>query len=378
MTAAAAPGPADGFSGLRYSRVWEDPAVAVAALAPGPDDAVLAVCSAGCNVFALALAGAGRVVAVDLNDVQLAFAELVIAAAARLDLDDYRTLLGLVGPDAADRDRRNGLYRRVRPHLGETARALWDARPDDVDFGLVHAGRLERYFRGFRRVLPDDLDDLVTEVVAAPDLDAQRPLVDALLAGGRLRAAALEYFSTERLAAGGRHESQYRHVDVADTAAQFFGRLEAMLRRSHVGTNAYLRLFLDSSYPDDDAYLPPHLSTAGHAGLGAAAGRVELVRADLFDVLADSEPGEFSALYLSDVPEYHAPEVFEKHLAAAAERLRPGGRVLWWSLLVPRPLPAALDDRIEDRAARAGALHATDRVFFYRAVHLGAVRGRAR
>lgn len=374
MTAAAAPGPADGFSGLRYSRVWEDPAVAVAALAPGPDDAVLAVCSAGCNVFALALAGAGRVVAVDLNDVQLAFAELVMAAAARLDLDDYRTLLGLVGPDAADRDRRNGLYRRVRPHLGETARALWDARPDDVDFGLVHAGRLERYFRGFRRVLPDDLDDLVTEVVAAPDLDAQRPLVDALLAGGRLRTAALEYFSTERLAAGGRHESQYRHVDVADTAAQFFGRLEEMLRHVHVGTNPYLRLFLDSTYPGD-AHLPPHLTAAGHGGLADAAGRVELVRADLFDVLQSSEPGEFSALYLSDVAEYHAPEVFEKQLGVAAERLRPGGRLLWWSLLVPRPLPGSLDDRIYDRGGQAAALHAVDRVFFYRSVHVAAVRG---
>lgn len=374
MTASEAPATGDGFAGLRYSRVWEDPDVAVAALDAGADDAVLAVCSAGCNVFALALAGAGRVVAVDVNEAQLAFAELVMAAAGQLELDDYRTLVGMDGPAAPDAGRRADLYRRVRPRLGETARSIWDGRPDDIEFGLVHAGRLERYFRGFRRVLADDLDDMVGAVVAAPDLDAQRPLVDDLLAGGRLRAAALEYFSTERLAAGGRHTSQYRYVDVADTAAQFFGRLEEMLRHVHVGTNPYLRLFLDSTYPGD-AHLPPHLTAAGHGGLADAAGRVELVRADLFDVLADSEPGEFSALYLSDVPEYHAPEVFEKQLGLAAERLRSGGRILWWSLLVPRPLPGSLDDRIYDRGGQAAALHAVDRVFFYRSVHVAAVRG---
>lgn len=374
MTTSDVPAIVDGFSGLRYSRVWEDPDVAVVALDAGADDAVLAVCSAGCNVFALALAGAGRVVAVDVNEVQLAFVELAMAAAAELDLDDYRTLLGLDGPAAPDAGRRVDLYRRVRPRLGETARSIWDGRHGDVEFGLVHAGRLERYFRGFRRVLPDDLDDLVTEVVAASDLDAQRPLVDELLAGGRLGAAALEYFSTERLAAGGRHESQYAHVDVADTAAQFFGRLEEMLRHVHVGTNPYLRLFLDSTYPDY-AHLPPHLTAAGHAGLADAAGRIELVHADLFDLLQGCAPGEFSALYLSDVAEYQAPEVFEKHLGVAAERLRPGARLLWWSLLVPRPLPASLDDRIDDRAGQAAALHAADRVFFYRSVHVAAVRG---
>ena len=38
----------DGFTGLRYSRVWEDPEVAIAALEPGPDDdlLVVALCAA--------------------------------------------------------------------------------------------------------------------------------------------------------------------------------------------------------------------------------------------------------------------------------------------------------------------------------------------
>lgn len=363
----------DGFKGLRYSRVWEDPAVAVAALAPGPDDDILAVCSAGCNVLALVLAGAGRVRAVDLNGCQLAMAELVIAAAATLDLDGYRTLLGMAGPQAADSGERLPLYGIVRPRLGEAARAVWDSRTDDIEFGLVHAGRLERYLRGFRAVLPGDVDDLVAAVVAAPTLDAQAPLVDMLLADGHLRKAALDHYSTERLAAGGRHARQYRHVDVDDTAAQFFDRLAAMMRRSHVATNAYLRLFLDATYPRDDVHLPPHLTAAGHAGLGRAADRVELVQADLSDVLRASPPGGLSGLYLSDMPEYHTPADVEALLGLAATRVRPGGRVLWWSLLVPRPLPAALADRLVDRAHLAADLHEADRVFFYRSVHVAEV-----
>ncbi|MBX7160808.1 MAG: BtaA family protein [Acidimicrobiia bacterium] len=363
----------DGFAGLRYSRVWEDPEVAVAALEPAPDGDILAVCSAGCNVLALVIAGAGHVRAVDVNETQLALAELVIAAAAVFGLDEYRTLLGVAGPGADDSGARLELYRAVRPHLGDTARNIWDARAADVEFGLVHAGKLERYFRGFRSVLPDDVDAGIAAVVAAPDLEAQIPLVDGLLADGRLRAAVLEYYSTERLAAGGRHASQYRYVDVDDTASQFFDRLTAMMRRSHVATNPYLRLFLDATYPHDDTHLPPHLTAAGHARLGAAADRVDLVKADLRETLEASQPGSLSGLYLSDMPEYHAPADLEDLLRLAATRVRAGGRVIWWSLLVPRPLPSALGGVLVDQADVATDLHGRDRVFFYRSVHVAEV-----
>lgn len=359
-----------GFTGLRYSRVWEDGAVAVDALAPGPGTSVLSICSGACNVLALALAGAGRVCAVDLNETQLALAELHLVAAAALDLDDYRCLVGMSGPDGADAPRRAGLYDAVRPGLSAGARAVWDARPGDIAFGLVHAGRLERYFRGFRDVLPAGVVDMVDAVVAAPDLTSQRPVVDALLDDGRLRSAALDYYSTEALAAGGRHAAQYAHVGVEDTGAAFFDRLAVMLRTVHAGTNVYLRLFLDATYPSDDADLPPHLGAAGHERLREVAASVELVRGDLIEVLQASEPGEFTSLYLSDMPEYHAPDEFEKMLTIAADRLRPGGRLLWWSLLEARPLPAGFAGRIVDLAADAARLHDRDRVFFYRSLHL--------
>lgn len=362
-----------GFTGLRYSRVWEDADVAVEALAPGPESHVLSICSGACNVLALALAGAGRVCAVDVNEAQLALAELHLVAAAALDLDDYRCLVGMSGPGGADVPRRGSLYDAVRPGLGESARDVWDARRDDITFGVVHAGRLERYFRGFRAVLPADVVDIVDAVVAAPDLPSQLPLVEILLDDGRLRRAALDYYCTDRLAAGGRHASQYAHVEVEDTAAEFFDRLAAMLCAVHVGTNAYLRLFLDGTYPRDDADLPPHLSADGHARLRDVGAAVELVRGDLFEVLLASDPGEFTALNLSDVPEYHAPAAFEKLLAIAADRLPPGGRVLWWSLLAPRPLPGGLDDRLVDLAAMSAELHDRDRVFFYRSVHVAEV-----
>lgn len=74
---------------LIYNACWEDPAVDRAALALGPGDTVLVITSAGCNALDYALAGAGRVHAVDANPRQTALLQLKLAAVAALNHEDF-------------------------------------------------------------------------------------------------------------------------------------------------------------------------------------------------------------------------------------------------------------------------------------------------
>ncbi|MAA79122.1 MAG: S-adenosylmethionine--diacylglycerol 3-amino-3-carboxypropyl transferase, partial [Deltaproteobacteria bacterium] len=57
---------------IRYSQVWEDEDTLKEALQIKPNDRVLSIGSAGCNALALLMAGADKVVAVDLNPAQIA------------------------------------------------------------------------------------------------------------------------------------------------------------------------------------------------------------------------------------------------------------------------------------------------------------------
>ena len=105
---------------LVYNQCWEDPARDQEALGLGPDDRVLAITSAGCNVLDYALRGA-RVLAVDGNPRQNHLLELKLAGIRTLDYDDFFALFGIgASPRALE------LYARLRDRLSEGAQALWD------------------------------------------------------------------------------------------------------------------------------------------------------------------------------------------------------------------------------------------------------------
>jgi S-adenosylmethionine-diacylglycerol 3-amino-3-carboxypropyl transferase len=56
-----------------------------------------------------------------------------------------------------------------------------------------------------------------------------------------------------------------------------------------------------------------------------------------------------------------------------AERLRPGGRLAYWNLLVPRTPPPAMQDRLKPLTALGERLHAVDRTWFYKSFHIDEV-----
>ncbi|MCP4656297.1 MAG: DUF3419 family protein, partial [bacterium] len=161
--------------GVRYSRVWEDHLLLEQGLAIAPGDDVLSVTSAGCNVLNLLLKEPRSVTAVDLNPAQGALCELAVAAVRHLSRSEFVHFLGV--RDGGDR---LALYRRLRPALTPEARAFWDRSSDDVAAGVIHCGRLERYFRTFQTehlaalIAPGTIDALL----ALEDPEEQRRLFE--------------------------------------------------------------------------------------------------------------------------------------------------------------------------------------------------------
>ena len=148
---------------ISYAQSWEDPEVLQAGLRVGPDDDVLSICAAGDNSFALAIAGARSVTAIDLSGPQIALAKLKLAAAQHFDVERFRSLLG-VGPIG----QRIYLYHDLRPTLDDATREYWDGHEVDIRTGLLACGKFEQYLHLFReRALP---------------LVHRRSIVEALLA----------------------------------------------------------------------------------------------------------------------------------------------------------------------------------------------------
>jgi S-adenosylmethionine-diacylglycerol 3-amino-3-carboxypropyl transferase len=105
-----------------YNVSWEDPRIDCELLDIGPTDTVLMLTSGGCNVLDMALEGADRVVAADLNPRQNALLELKMVAVKALSFEQFFQLFAKSN---------EALFREVypshlRPRLSEPAREFWD------------------------------------------------------------------------------------------------------------------------------------------------------------------------------------------------------------------------------------------------------------
>lgn len=134
---------------LVYNQGWEDPARDQEALGLGPDDRVLAITSAGCNVLDYALRGA-HVVAVDANPRQNHLLELKLAGIRALPFDDFFALFGEGGTPRA-----RAIYAALRGLLSRQAQAFWDRAirlfdPSAVPGGTFYYGGTSGFFVSVR------------------------------------------------------------------------------------------------------------------------------------------------------------------------------------------------------------------------------------
>lgn len=109
---------------LIYNACWEDPRLDRVALNLGPDDTVLMITSAGCNVLDYALLEPRHIYAVDVNFRQNALLELKLAGIKALEFNDFFSMFG----DGALTNYRTIYQQKLRALLSPTAQAYWDRR----------------------------------------------------------------------------------------------------------------------------------------------------------------------------------------------------------------------------------------------------------
>lgn len=355
--------------GISYAQCWEDPAVLQAALQVGPDDDVLSIASAGDNSFALAIAGARSVTAVDLSFPQVALATYKLACARHLPVQSVRSALGY-----GDFGRRVWFYHHLRDRLPDDVRAYWDAHEETIRGGIAGSGRFERYLDTFRtRVLPLVHDRATIDALfGCRSLEAQRAFYTSRWDGWRWRGLFRLFFSRFVMARSGRSKEQFAQVEGA-VADRFLARARHALTELPLDDNFFVQWMLQGRFSDLER-AHPYLSTDGHAKLKAAGDRVRVVHASLEEFLERCEPGTFSAFNYSNLFEYVPAEHHARLLELTVRAARPGARVAYWNLLVDRHRPASLADRLQRHEDVAAALLPRDRAFVYGGFQLEVVR----
>ncbi|TVP76778.1 MAG: DUF3419 family protein [Gemmatimonadales bacterium] len=355
------------FGFVRYGSVWEDADILCEALAPmAAGGRLLSVASAGDNALALLTLDPAQVVAIDLSPAQLACVELRMAALGQLDEPALVGFLGLeAAPDRAD------TYAGLRSSLSSGARSFWDAHPGAIARGIIHSGKFERYLQAFRKYLLPVVHrrSRIEALRRDRPLEERRAFYDDEWDTRRWRTLFGVFFSRRVMGWMGRDPAFFAHVE-GTVSERILARTRYALTELPARTNPYLAYILTGTYPPEarPRYLrPEHLDQVRDR-----LGRIELRQGSV-----EEAPGVFDGMNLSNIFEYMDSADHLGCYRALLERARPGTRLAYWNLLVPRTAPPSLEDRVRPLEELARELHARDQAWFYEAFHVDEVTSSA-
>jgi len=346
---------------LRYAQCWEDADILVEGLDIMPGDRCVSIASAGDNSLSLLASGAGRVVAVDLNPAQLAAVDLRVAAYLTLT---HAELLELVGSRPSRR--RGELYARCRTRMSADARRFWDARPREIAEGIGAAGKFERYFALFRRwVLPIVHGRSAVEALLRPrTAEERRRFYERWWDTQGWRLLFRIFFSQVVLGRLGRDPSFFRYVE-GSVASHLLDRARHALVELDPVANPYLGWILTGEHRDalPHALRPEHFDTIREA---LEAGRLETYCEPLESLADRGVVVDFDKANLSNIFEYMSPENATALLARLCDAARPGARLAYWNMMVPRHGAEYLPARLRALPELSRRLFLQDKAFFYR------------
>ena len=344
---------------VRYANCWEDAAILRTALASAPGKRILSIASGGDNSFAL-LADGAEVVAADLNPVQLAVVELKAAAIRRLERPAFLAFIGI--RESSDRW---DVYQSLRDGLSPEARACWDAQRSTLDAGLVHAGKFERYFQLFRHRILSLVHrrSTVAAMLRERNETARRDFYGRTWNNLRWRLLFKIFFSRFVMGRLGRDPEFFRYVE-GSVADRILARAEYAMTALPTHDNPYLHYILDGNF---SPALPPYLQPDNYDRVRANLDRLTLFKGPIEQAGRAHRGAGFDGFNLSDIFEYLDPPVCRSVYGALLEIARPGARLAYWNMLVPRRVPEELRHRVRPLDDLAAECFRRDRAFFYSA-----------
>lgn len=363
---------------LYFAQVREDPTLEISFLEPAADSTYVVVGSGGCTALSLLAAGAGRVVAVDLNATQNDLLELKWQAVSQLGPVSALQFLG----GASTLTNRWTTYCGIRDALTPDARQYWNRHIGLIRAGVLSAGVTEKLVRTFVKLLRATVHKRQTldELFEQRDLDAQDNFYSQRWDTWRWRLL-LRLLSRDRLVRT-YDQAFFENVEERDFAGNFRRQIEHTLRSLPVGENYFLRHMLQgcyrstlagvapaadpvahgdvvSNYGDSD--LPPYLAPEGIEQLHAGAGQLEIVDGAYTSYLRECPSSSINGFVISNIAEWLSSAeigcLFEQIIRTAA----PGARLCMRNFVGWTEVPENFRDRVREDRALGTALMQTDR-----------------
>lgn len=358
------------FDFIRYANCWEDASILIEALDTGAGKRYLSIASAGDNALALLTLDPEAVVAVDVSSVQLACTDLRKTVIEYYDYDTVHRFLGF--SEQGSRTSRRELYKEVRSRCSEATRRFWDNRMEEIESGIIHHGKMERYFKLFRKWIIPLIHGRrrVRELLEEKNRDHREHFYIKRWNTFRWRLLFRIFFSRFVMGRAGRDPEFFRYVN-GNVGEQLYRRVASALVELPTHDNPYLNFILNGTF---GAALPFYMRKKNFDVIKKNIHRLHLFQGMIANAAAVFSH-RFDGCNLSDVFEYMDEAHFRETALALIERCAPKARLVYWNMLVPRIVSDLFPQKVMRLSDMDEKLSKKDQAFFYQSFIVDEVCG---
>ncbi|MDB5223492.1 MAG: hypothetical protein JWN83_2159 [Chitinophagaceae bacterium] len=349
------------LSTLIFTLNWEDPESDVRAIDMKEGQTLMTITSGGCNTLNFLLHAPEKIYAVDINPAQTCVMDFKIAAIKNLDHHEFISLLGLIKCD-----KRLELFSRIQHDLSEESKLFWNANSKLVKKGILFNGKFERFVKLAGKMLNFIQGrKKVEKFFSLETLIEQRDFYNKRWNNKSWKLIFTVMFNKKRLAKKGLVAEYFHFDDGAQTFSEsFYNRASKVLCDIPVKSNYFLSAYFTGKYNSENE-VPLYLKAENYEKIKRNINKIEVITADTKYWLEKMPCSCIDGFCLSNICELMSEEDTKKLFTEVARTAKPGAKICFRNLMIPREIPEELQNIISKNKCVSENLLATDRSFVY-------------
>ena len=314
---------------LRYANCWEDADLLLKEMNVSAGSRILSIASAGDNSFSLLTKDPSKIVAVDLNLVQLYLVELKKAAFKSCTYTEFIQFLGF-----SKCENRLSLFNKLVHNLEINSKRYWEQHLDEIERGIIYEAKFEKYFLYFSRKIVPIIHNKtrVNKLFEEKSLKEQQYYFSEKFNTWRWRLLFKIFFSKYVMGKFGRDPKFMEEVDL-NVGSYIFQKTSDHMSSELAQKNHFLDFIMRGKF---NIQLPHYAREQNFQIIKSRVDRLSTYHGKVEDVKGLGL--KFDAFNLSNIFEY-LPKAYCLNISKDLEQLaNENAIVLYWNLMVDRNL----------------------------------------
>jgi S-adenosylmethionine-diacylglycerol 3-amino-3-carboxypropyl transferase len=349
------------FRDILYAQCWEDPEMDRIAFDTKTGDTVFSITSGGCNAMAFLLDDPAKVICLDMNRFQNYLLSLKISAFKRLEYDETLEFFG-VRPSKHRWD----LFERLKPVLSEEEQLYWSNKKADINRGIIHCGKYERYMHLLKKVFIIIIGNkIINELFNASCIEEQRVIFNKKWDNFKWELFC-RIFLSRAFASMLFDKAFYKYLEPSFSFEKYYrSAVRRAVTELPARENYFLAYILSGNYFSNN--LPPYLKKENYEIIRNRVDRIKIVTSGCLEYLRSLPGDTISKFNFTNIFEWMSVEEFTILLLETLRSAKNGAVITYRNHLVTRNRPEVFADQIIPDMKLSLELRKKDRSFIYKA-----------